>query len=229
LLKVETRTTIRRLLFFSAMMIVAALLCFSVATVRVAIAADLNASAPASGVSGQATPYQIPASPSPAQAQNASTDPLSQTPAFPLVPFQLTIANQTVSEPTSPSPSATLGPSQTEEVPSAASSADAASGSAAHSADTVTTNVTQPVADNGSLAPIPPVSGGGGGSGLILMISLSYGTAIVVLALMRYWSFSFDEGGESSSELNNADVVYGRGSAYSTLENVEYAHTAEGP
>jgi hypothetical protein len=62
-----------------------------------------------------------------------------------------------------------------------------------------------------------------------LAISLSCGTAIVVLALMRYWSFSFDEGGESPPDLNTADVVYVPGSAYSTLENVEYRHTAEGP
>jgi hypothetical protein len=86
----------------------------------------------------------------------------------------------------------------------------------------------QPTADNGSLAPIP-VSAGGGGSGLILVISLSCGTAIVVLALMRYWSFSFDEGAESPPDLDNADIVYVSGSAYSTLENVEYGHAAEGP
>ena len=34
---------------------------------------------------------------------------------------------------------------------------------------------------------------------------------------------------DSSPELNNANVVYVRGSAYSTLDNVEYGHTAEGP
>jgi hypothetical protein len=78
-----------------------------------------------------------------------------------------------------------------------------------------------------------PVSAGGGGSGLILV---SYGTAIVVLGVMRYWSFSFDDGAEASHEaaeaspeLNNTNVVYVRGSAYSTLESVEYGYTAEGP
>jgi hypothetical protein len=77
-----------------------------------------------------------------------------------------------------------------------------------------------------------PVLTVGGPSGLILV---SYGTAIVVLGVMRYWSFSFDDGteysremAESSPELNNANVVYVRGSAYSMLENVEYGHTAEG-
>ena len=221
--------TKRRLLSLSATMIVAALLCFSVlAAIHPAAANDVNTSAPASGASGQPTPNEISSSPSAAQIQNTSTiaDLQSQTLTIPLVPFQLTVANQTVSGPTSSSTSATVGASQTGGA--VAPSADTAAGNAANHQDAVTTNVTQPTADNGSLAPIP-VSAGGGGSGLILAISLSYGTAIVVLALMRYWSFSFDEGAESPPDLNNADVVYVPGSAYSTLENVEYRHTAEGP
>jgi hypothetical protein len=204
--------TKRRLLSLSVTMIVAALLCSSVlATIRPAAATDVNASAPA-------------------QMQNTSTivDLQSQTLTIPLVPFQLIVANQTVSEPTSSGTSATVGASQPGGAPSVAPSADTAAGNAANPTDPVTTNVTQQTADNGSLAPIP-VSAGGGGSGLILVISLSYGTAVVVLALMRYWSFSFDEGTESLPDLNNADVVYVPGSAYSTLENVEYRHTAEGP
>ncbi len=227
----ETRMTKRLLLSLSATMIVAALVCFSVlATIRPAAATDVNASAPASGASGQPTPYETLSSPSLAQTQSTSTitDPQSQTLTIPLVPFQLTVANQTVSEPTSSSASATVGASQNGGAPSAAPSADPAAGNAANSRGAVTTNVTQPTADNGSLAPIL-VSAGGGGSGLILVISLSYGTAIVVLALMRYWSFSFDEGEEASPDLNNADVVDVPSSAYSTLENVEYRHTAEGP
>jgi hypothetical protein len=86
----------------------------------------------------------------------------------------------------------------------------------------------QPTANNGSLAPIP-VSAGGGGSGLILVISLSCGTAIVVLALMRYWSFSLDEGAELPPDLITKDVVYVRGSAYSTLESAEYSYIPKGP
>jgi len=198
--------TKRRLLSLSATMIVAALLCSSVlATIHPAAATDVNASAPA-------------------QTQNTSTIE-SQTLTIPLVPFQLIVANQTVSEPTSSGTSATVGANQPGG--SVAPSADTAS-NAANPTDAVTTNVTQQAADNGSLAPIP-FSAGGGGGGFILVISLSYGTAIVVLALMRYWSFSFDEGTESLPDLNNADVVYVPGSAYSTLENVEYGHTAEGP
>jgi hypothetical protein len=202
--------TKRRLLSLSATMIVAALLCSSVlATIHPASATDVNASAPA-------------------QTQNTSTiaDLESQTLTIPLVPFQLIVANQTVSEPTPSGTSATVGANQPGG--SVAPSADTAAGNAANPTDAVTTNVTQQTADNGSLAPIP-VSAGGGGSGLILVISLSYGTAIVVLGLMRYWSFSFDEGTESLPDLDNADVVYVPGSAYSTLENVEYRHTAEGP
>jgi len=212
-----------------ATMIVAALLCFSaLATICPAAATDVNASAPASGASGQR--YEILSSLSSAQTQSTSTtaDPQSQTLTIPLVPFQLTVVNQTASESTSSSASATVGASQTGGAPSAAPSADTAAGNAANPADAVTTNVTQPTADNGSLAPIP-VSAGGGGSGLILVISLSYATAIVVLGLMRYWSFSFDEGAESPPDLNNPDIIYVRGSAYSTLENIEYGHTAEGP
>ena|SRR5271157_5580756 len=201
-----------RLLSLSATMIVAALLCSSVlATIHLAAATEVNASAPA-------------------QTQNISTivDPQSQTPTIPLVPFQLIVANQTVSEPTSSNASATIGASQTGEAPTVAPSADPAAANAANPADAVTTNVTQPAANNGSLAPIP-ISAGGGGSDLILLLSLSYGTAIVVLALMRYWSFSFAEGEELPPDLNNADIVYVPGSAYSTLENVEYRQATEGP
>ena len=219
--------TKRRLLSLSATMIVAALLCFSVlAVIHPAAASNVNTSAPASGASGQPAPYEISSNTSSARTQTTSTiaDPQSQTLTIPLVPFQLTVANQTVSEPTSSSASATVGASQAGGAPSA----DTAAGNAANPADAVTTNVMQPTADNGSLAPIP-VSAGGGGSGLILVISLSCGTAIVVLALMRYWSFSFDEGAESPPDLDNADIVYVSGSAYSTLENVEYGHAAEGP
>ena len=221
--------TVRRLLFLSAM-IVAALLCFSVvisglAIIRLAAAADVNASAPASGATEQPTPYDVTSSLSPAPTQSTSTiaDLQSQTPTISLVPYQLTAANQTVSEPTSSSASATVGASETGGVPSA----DTASENAARPADAVTTNVTQPAPENGSLAPIP-VSAGGGGSGLILLTLLSYGAAVIVLGVMRYWSFSFDEGAEFSPELNSANVVDVRGSAYSALENVEYGGTAEG-
>jgi hypothetical protein len=222
--------TVRRLLFLSVM-IVAAFLCLSVVisglvTIRPVAAADDNASAPAPGASGQSTSDQIASSPSSASTQSTSTttDLQLQTPTFSLVPYQLTAANQTVSEPTSSSASATVGASETGGVPSA----DTASENAARPADAVTTNVTQPAPENGSLAPIP-VSAGGGGSGLILLTLLSYGAAMIILAVMRYWSFSFDEGAVSSPELNNANVVYVRGSAYSALENVEYGRTAEGP
>jgi hypothetical protein len=222
--------TKRRLPFLSATTIVAALLCFSVlAAIHPAAATDFNTSAPTSGANGQPTLNEISSSPSAAAIHNTSTvaDLQSQTLTIPLVPFQLTIANQTVSGPTSSRTSATVGASKTGGAPSVAPSADTAAGDAANPADAVTANVTQPTADNGSLAPIP-VSAGGGGSGLLLAISLSFGTAIVVLALMRYWSFSFDEEAESPPDFN-ADVVHVPGSAYSMLENVEYMHTAEGP
>lgn len=219
----------RHTVLFCATTIVAVLLCFSVvafglATIRPAAAADVSAS----GASGQLTPNEIALS-LPAPAQSTPTIAAqSQTPTIPLVPFQLTIADQKVSEPTSLSTLATIGASQTG--PSAGLTADMASSNSAPLADSVTTNVK--TAGSGSLA-LMPVSAVGGPTGLILV---SYGTAIVVLGVMRYWSFSFDEGTESSREmadsspeLNNANVVYVRGSAYSTLDNVEYGHTAEGP
>ena len=222
--------TVQRTLVLSVM-IIAALLCLSVvisglATMRPAAAADDNASASAPGASGQSTSDQIVSSPASAPTQSTSTtaDLQSQTPTISLVPYQLTAANQTVSEPASSVASATVAANETGGVPSA----DTASENAARPADAVTTNVTQPAPENGSLAPIP-VSAGGGGSGLILLTLLSYGAAMIILAVMRYWSFSFDEGSEPSSELNNANVVYVRGSAYSALENVEYGRTAEGP
>jgi hypothetical protein len=221
----------RRLLSLSAIVIAVALLCFSVlAAMHPAAANDVYTSAPASGMLGQPTPNESSSSPSAAQIQNPSTiaDLPSQTLTIPLMPFQLTVANQTVSEPTSSSAPATVAASQNGGAASIAPNADTAAGNAANPADAVTTNVTQQTADNGSLAPIP-VSAGGGGGGLILVISLSCGTATVFLALMRYWSFSFDAEAESPSDLNNADVVHVSGSAYSTLENVEYWHAAEGP
>jgi len=213
---------------FCATTIVAMLLCFSVvalglAMIHPAAAADVSAS----GASAQLTPNEIALS-LPAPVQSPSTIAAqSQTPTVPLVPFQLTIASQTVSKPITLSALTTVGASQTG--PSAGLTADMASSNSAPPADTVTTNVKP--AGSGSLA-LMPVLTVGGPSGLILV---SYGTAIVVLGVMRYWSFSFDEGtessremAESSSELNNANVVYVRGSAYSMLENVEYGHTAEG-
>jgi hypothetical protein len=226
--------TVRRLLSFCGVMMFVALLCFSVTIsgtnmIGLAVAADVNTTAPASNTSGQISPYQISSSPSPAQTQSAAAaDSLSQIPTIPLVPFQLTVANETVLQPTQSNASATVGASQAAESSNVVPSADAASGAAAHTAEVVSTNVTQPAADNGSLAPIPPVSGGGGGNGLILVISLSYGTAIVVLAVMRYWSFSFDEGAESPPKFDDASVAYRRGSAYSTLESVENGLTVEG-
>jgi hypothetical protein len=223
----ETTMIIWRLVFFS--MIVAALLCFSVielAAIHPAAATDVNTSAPASGASGQPTPYEMSSNTSSAQTQTTSTivDLQSQTLTIPLVPFQLIVANQTVSEPTSSSTSATVGASQAGGAASVEPSADTAAGNAANPADAVTTNVTQPRADNGSLVPIP-VSAGGGASGLPLMISLSYGTAIVVLGLMRYWSFSFDRGVKSPPDLITEDVVYVQGSAYSRLESAELLYS----
>jgi cytoskeletal protein RodZ len=212
-------------------MIVVALLCLSVvisglATIRPAAAADDNASAPAPGASGQSTSDQTASNLSSALTQSTSTiaDLQSQTPTISLVPYQLTAANQTVSESASSVASATVAANETGGAPSA----DTTSESAAPTADAVTTNVTQPAAENGSLVSIP-VSAGGGGSGLILLTLLSYGAAVIVLGVMRYWSFSFDEGAEFSPELNSANVVDVRGSAYSALENVEYGRTAEGP
>ncbi|MGA3199015.1 MAG: hypothetical protein ABSD89_06360 [Halobacteriota archaeon] len=212
---------------FCATTIVAVLLCFSVVAFGLATIRPAAADVSASGANGQLTPNEIVLS-LPAPAQSTSTIAAqSQTPTIPLVPFQLTIADQKVSEPTSLSALTTIGASQTG--PSAGLTANMASSNSAPSADSVTTNVKP--GGSGSLA-LMPVSALGGPTGLILV---SYGTAIVVLGVMRYWSFSFDEGtessremAESSSELNNANVVYVRGSAYSTLDNVEYGHTAEG-
>jgi hypothetical protein len=210
--------TIQKIVFCATMIVAILLslsaLTFGLVTIRPVAAANINGSTPSS------------LSLSPTQSKSAITDPQSQTPTIPLVPFQLTIANQTVAEPASLSVLAMVGASET----GGALSANTASGNAAPPADAVTTNVPQLTANNGSLALIP-VSAGAGGSGLILV---SYGAAIVVLGVMRYWSFSFDEdaessleGVESSPELNSENVVYMQDSAYSTIDIVEYG-TAEG-
>jgi len=214
-------------IFFCAIAIV--LLCllvtaFGPVAICPAAAADINTSTPAAGSSGQLAPYEISSSLSLApQSTSTIADPQSQTPTIPLVPFQLTVANQTVSEPASLSVLATVGASQTPGAPSA----NAAAGNAAPPADAIT----QPTTNNGSPALIP-VSVGAGGSGLILV---SYGTAIVVLGVMRYWSISFDDAadssfevGDTSPEFHSESVGYARDSAYSTIDIVEYGYTAEG-
>ena len=198
------------------MTIVVALLCFSMAifglaAIRPALAAEVNA--PVSAGAGQLTPQEITLSSSSPPATQSVTiaDPQSD-PTISIVPFQLTIADHTVSEPTPLGALAMAGTSQGSGAPSAAAS-------------TVTTSVNAPSAASWQLAQTA-VSAVGGGGRLILV---SYGTAVVVLVVMRYWSVSFDDGAESTSEpdqtsleLNNANVVYVRGSEYIRLENVEY-------
>jgi len=207
-------------LFVVALLV--ALLCFSVVTLGLVTTRPAAAAVSASDASGQLTPNEI-ASGFPAHSTSTIANPQSRT--IPLVPFQLTIANQAVSESVTLSSLATVGASQTG--PSTALTAYMASSASAPSTDTITANV-KPAA-NGPLA-LVPVSALGGPSGLILV---SYGTAIVVLVVMRYWSFSFDDGTsgemtESFPESNHTNVVYVRGSAYSTLDNVEYGLIAEG-
>ena len=212
-------TTYRVLVFatviLAATFFIISVAAYGIAAMRIAAAADVNTSSSASGVNAQPANQSAQSS---LQVQNASTatDVPTQTSTIPLIPVQLVVANQTVSQQATPSASATPEPSQTAASVSATPTA-AASGNSANSVET-TTNATQPAADNGSLAPIPPVSIGGVGNGLMLIILSSYATAIVVLALMRYWSVSFNEDAEPSRELNNAASAQLESSAYTTLK-----------
>lgn len=227
---------VRRPPLLFAIVTVVALLCLSMllsglALVHIAGAADLNTSAP--GLRGNGQPVQqelLPTSITPAtQTTSTVADPLSQTPVNPLVPFEPPSANQTAAGSTAPSAPVAPGPIPNDGAANA-TVADTTSGDAAPPADAFTTSVTQPAADNASLAAVPVShSGGGGGNGLLVLTALSYGAAVIVLALMRYWSFSFDEGAEPSPDSRSADLATASGAAYATLETVDYGRSNHGP
>jgi hypothetical protein len=221
--------TVRHTLFRFATVIVTALLCLSLllsglASVRLVGAVDFNIIAPASGDNTQ-PPQASPQSSVTSATQTATTaDELSQTPLTPLVPFELPVANQTTLGSAPSSTPTVSGSSFGDGAPSAGPVADTMAGNAAPSADASPVNVTQPTANNASLAQIP-MSQGGSGNSLLFLTALSYGAAVIVLAVMRYWSFSFDEASRPAPDLGGADVAVARGAAYSTLEAFDYGRS----
>jgi hypothetical protein len=226
--------TVQRQLFLRTTAIVALLLCSSVllsglASVCIAAAIDFNTSAPALRSIEQTVPQDPQPSPIAAMTQTTSTalDPLSQSPVISLVPFELPSADQTAGATPSSTPT-TLGPSPGDTAANAAPVAGTTSDDAAPPADAFTTNVTQPAANNASLATIP-VSNGGSGNGLLILTAFSYGAAVIVLALMRYWSFSFNEDAEPSSDSRSVDLAKASGAAHSALETVDYGRLTQGP
>jgi hypothetical protein len=201
------------------------------ALVYKAEAADLYTSAPAlRGNVQPVLPELLPTSIAPAtQTTSTVAELLSQTPVNPLVPFETLTVNQTAAG--SAAPSAPVAPGSIPNDGAAnATVADTTSGDAAPPADAFTTNVTQPAAENGSLAAVPVLhSGGGGGNGLFVLTASSYGAAVIILALMWYWSFSFNEGAESPPDSRSADLATASGAAYTTLDSVDYVRSNHGP
>ncbi|MGZ4926287.1 MAG: hypothetical protein ACXV4B_07540 [Halobacteriota archaeon] len=226
---------VRRPPLLFAVVTVVALLCLSMllsglALVHVARAADLNTSAPASWGNGLPVSQELlPTSIAPAtQTTSTEADPLSQTPVNPLVPFEPPIANQTAAGST-----ALSAPIAPRSIPYDGAAnvtvADPTSGDATPLAYAYTTHATQPAAENASLAAVPVSHSGGGGNSLLVLTALSYGAAGIVLALMRYWSFSFDEGAGLPPDSRSADLATASGPAYATLEIVDYGRSNHGP
>jgi hypothetical protein len=209
--------------FFSKTAIIAALLCCSVLLlgcklVCIAEAQDLNTSKMTlqdQQPSATASPTQLTSLPS------TPSEPSSQTPFNPLVPFVLQGQNQTAAEVTSSDPPVTVEPTAGNETANASPPAAATSQDAAQQTQLFITNETRPEANNASLAAIQ-VSQGGSLNGLVTLTVLSYAAAGVVLAVMRYWSFSFSDDDESAADVRSTGQADVNGAGYSILETVDY-------
>lgn len=145
----------------------------------------------------------------------------SQAPVNPLLPFVLQSANQTAAEVPSLNSPLSLDHITGNDTANASLLGGATSRDAAPQTETLITNVS-PQVNNASLATVQ-VPQSGSLNGLLTLTVLSYAAAGVVLAVMRYWSFSFKEE-ESSSDSRRADEVSVSGEAYRILETVDYGH-----
>jgi hypothetical protein len=166
------------------------------------------------------------AGPELASPTSLSAELLSQAPVNPLLPFVLQSANQTAAEVPSPDSPSVLDHVIGNDTANASLLGGATLHDAAPQNETFITNVS-PQVNNASLATVQ-VPQGGSLNGLLTLTVLSYAAAGVVLAVMRYWSFSFKEEG-SSSDSRRADEVNVSGEAYRTLETVDYGHTPQWP
>jgi hypothetical protein len=79
----------------------------------------------------------------------------------------------------------------------------------------------QPQANNASLVTMQD-SRGGSLNSLVTLTVLSYAAAGVVLSVMRYWSFSFNEELELSGDTRSPGQADVDGAGYSMLETVDY-------
>jgi len=146
---------------------------------------------------------------------------------LPLVPAQAATpteqaANTTAITPPSLSGQVTPGLSPGQVASGAAPSINATPVAAMQPPNLVTSNVTQPATGNGSVAPLGSLFGG---EKTFLPIAGSSGTAVVVLATMLYWSFSYDEDTEPS--LDVIDEVAPLVVAYSTIETQDYGQATD--
>jgi hypothetical protein len=142
-------------------------------------------------------------------------------PFNPFIPYALQRENQTAAEVASSGAPVTFKPTAGNETTNESPLAAATSQNAVPQNPTFITNVMQPQASNASLVTIQD-SHGGSLDGLITLTVLSYVAAGIVLSVMRYWSFSFNEGEEPSGDSRSSGQADVDSAGYSTLEAVDY-------
>ena len=144
-----------------------------------------------------------------------------QAPFDPLVPYALQSENQTAAQVTSSGARVTFKPIAGNESTNRPPSAAATSQDTVPQNPTFITSVMQPESNNASLATTQD-SHGGSLNGLVTLTVLSYAAAGVVLSVMRYWSFSFNEDEESPGDSRSSGQADADSAGYSTLEAVDY-------
>ena len=177
-------------------------------------------------VTGTAQPTAQPTQPTlpPFPAQTVMNGiPLPLVPAPSTTPAEPQAANTTATTSTSPSGQVTLGLSPGQVAPSATPPIDTTPVAAVQPPNLVTPNITQPATDNGSLAPLGSLLGGGK---TLLSLVGSGGTAVVVLALMLYWSFSYDEDEELPLDVTGESTPLV--ATYFTIETQDYGQASDG-
>jgi|GEM_PF-5904693 len=169
----------------------------------------------------QATAQTTQPAPSPFPLQTA----INGIP-LPLVPAQAATPTEQAAKTTATTPlsgQVTLGLSPSQMASSATPSINTTPAASMQPPNLVTSNVTQPATGNGSVAPLGSLFGGGK---TLLSIAGSSGTAVVVLATMLYWSFSYDEGTEPP--LDVIGELTPLVATYSTIETQDYGQTTSG-
>lgn len=139
----------------------------------------------------------------------------------PLVPYALQSENHTAAQVNASGAPVKFKPVAGNETTNGPQPAAATSQDTVPQNPTFITSVTQPQANNASLATTPDFHGGSL-NGLVTLTVLSYAAAGVVLSVMRYWSFSFNEDEESSGDTRSPSQADMDTAGYAMLETVDY-------